>query len=168
MLSCTRRRFCLQKTDPLLPSQCLGHMESVHVQWATNKSVVFHPLHNKSDGEFDSGSTVVDIYDAVNGARLFKYDNGDKLHVFDLDWLKAARLFSLFSFPEQIPPSEVFGEWTKFYCSTISMSSWQHFNLETGWLNRIIVAERILFCVCSELWKQSWFCSITLRYRRFG
>lgn len=69
-MSCTRGRFCLQKTDPFLPSQCLGHVEPVNVQCATNTAVVFHSLHNKSDVGFDSGSTAVDIYDALNGAQV--------------------------------------------------------------------------------------------------
>lgn len=47
-------------------------MEPVNVQRATSTTVVFHSLHNKSDGGFDSGSTAVDIYDAVNGAPVFK------------------------------------------------------------------------------------------------
>lgn len=84
-MSCTRGRFCLQKTDPFLPSQRLGHMEPVNVQCAKNTTVAFQTLHNKSDGGFDSGSTAVDIYDAVNEAQVSKKDNRDKLHMFDPD-----------------------------------------------------------------------------------
>lgn len=60
-------------------------MEPVNVQCATNTTAVFHSLHNKSDGGFDSGSTAVDIYDVVNGEQVFKKDNRDKPHVFDPD-----------------------------------------------------------------------------------
>lgn len=59
-------------------------MEAVNVQLPTRRWCFILSTINLTGG-FDSGSTAVDIYDAVNGAQVFIKDNRDKLHMFDPD-----------------------------------------------------------------------------------
>lgn len=75
-------------------------------------SVVFHPLillHNKSGSRFNSGSIVVVIYDAVNGAQVFKNDKRDKLHMFDSGLTRGCEVIRFVFFPRTDSAQRGFG-----------------------------------------------------------